>query len=367
MARYESDCTTLTGWSEVWNTNGVYTVTAKAAARSGSVFRYSAASNYDSFLRFTSADAQNVDAVLGVYHAGTNFQSARIVCRASGTANTPATYNGYIGGIRYDGSGNRFAIIEKMVGGTRTSLSTVSVGTRISSGAQRVWIRFNVTGTTSPVALKLRIWLYGAAEPTTWDIDTTDSSTPFTASGYTGLYAGATEAGNHDYDYLGVDTTGTTLLIVPEVPLASAMTLSTYEGQINFIYPGTEAITLYATSPIPVIRLQPDFISTTLAANAPIGSIAYLPPAIFLSSATYDSTWFQTVSLVGTAAQSVNITSFGNATMFLDYLFGESRAIIPVSDASLDVDNYSSNRDVYAPLPSVSGSGNYEINLVGVV
>jgi hypothetical protein len=73
------------------------------------------------------------------------------------------------------------------------------------------WIRFRVDNTTTPIALKARIWLDGSGEPGTWDVDTTETNvggTSITAAGWSGMFAfGAT---TWDTDDIAVATNGDT-------------------------------------------------------------------------------------------------------------------------------------------------------------
>ena len=71
------------------------------------------------------------------------------------------------------------------------------------------WIHFRAEGTTSPVTLKARIWAGDIGdEPETWDVNTTDSSSPITGAGWCGMFAfGAT---SWDTDAIAVGTNGDT-------------------------------------------------------------------------------------------------------------------------------------------------------------
>jgi hypothetical protein len=73
------------------------------------------------------------------------------------------------------------------------------------------WIRFRVENTTTPIALKARIWADGSGEPGTWNVDTTETNvggTSITAAGWSGMFAfGAT---TWDTDDIAVATNGDT-------------------------------------------------------------------------------------------------------------------------------------------------------------
>lgn len=366
MARYESDCKSLTGWSEPWNTNGTFTLTAVAAARSGYVFRYSAANTYDSFLRLDAADALNFDGVLIVYHAATAQQSAKIVCRASGTADNPATYGGYICGVEYDSSGNRVLALSKMAAGTKTSLTSASVNTQIASGAQRIIVRLNVVE-TSPVQIRARAWTYGAAEPTTWDIDTTDSSSPITTSGYSGIYASGVESGNHDFDYFGVNTAGSTLLIIPEPPTASAINITSNACTINFQHPPLCELSITSLVPLGVVTQYPDTAAIALAGTAPQWSISFASPTISVALLEYAASFSQTITLAANAPQTLIPDTSGIVAIEIGNVAGEAQASLPTSQAMLDWVVAGQSIGATSYIPQTLGVGTIEIPLVGAV
>lgn len=85
-----------------------------------------------------------------------------------------------------------FMAIQKQVGGTATTLGS-EVAAHINHTANTfIWVRAMAGGS----ALKMKLWAYGTSEPTTWQLQITDTS--FTAAGQAGvrslLAAGNTNA-----------------------------------------------------------------------------------------------------------------------------------------------------------------------------
>lgn len=70
--------------------------------------------------------------------------------------------------------------IRKDVAGSFTNVGSTAVAPFTYAAGTQVWMRFATDGP----ALRVRVWLYGTAEPSTWLLDTTD--TTFTAAGATG-------------------------------------------------------------------------------------------------------------------------------------------------------------------------------------
>lgn len=119
--------------------------------------------------------------------------------RGAGTAGSESGYWCYLNRA----SGTGVLTVKKIVSGTVTSLATYSL--TLPTTETDYFIRFRVNGTT----LRARAWKYDAAEPTTWQIDTTDSSV--TAAGYVGLAYQAlvsNTAGFHLPGFVSVGTAG---------------------------------------------------------------------------------------------------------------------------------------------------------------
>jgi hypothetical protein len=92
--------------------------------------------------------------------------------------------------------------IGKVVGGTNTTIGTGTAFTPVAD----TWyaVRMRVVGTS----IKARQWLAGDTEPSTWEIDTTDSEV--TAAGWVGILAGAVTSTIQKWRKFGVGTNGDT-------------------------------------------------------------------------------------------------------------------------------------------------------------
>jgi hypothetical protein len=118
--------------------------------------------------------------------------------RCSGSAGSE---NGY---VCYPVS-NKLRVAAYKAGASSTILESATLS--LTDGAW-YWIRLRVEATTSPVTLRARIWADGSGEPGTWDVNTTDSSSPITGAGWCGMFAfGAT---TWDTDDIAVGTNGDT-------------------------------------------------------------------------------------------------------------------------------------------------------------
>lgn len=83
--------------------------------------------------------------------------------------------------------GSSTLLLEKVVGGTRTTLA--SVPNRSFDVNRWYWARLNWRG----AALRARVWVSGEAEPKTWEMSATDTS--FTAGNNVALYGVTGAAG----------------------------------------------------------------------------------------------------------------------------------------------------------------------------
>lgn len=120
------------------------------------------------------------------------------------------------------------------------------------------WIRFRVENTTTPVALKARIWADGSGEPGTWNVDTTETNiggTSITTAGWSGMFAfGAT---TWDTDDIAVGTNGDTASMSGGGG-AQTLTATLFDDSVDTFYahsisqPGvaqTLTATLFSNSP----------------------------------------------------------------------------------------------------------------------
>jgi hypothetical protein len=87
--------------------------------------------------------------------------------------------NYYMVDVRFNTDQTVGLRIRRRVAGTNTTISSATTSLSYSAGTA-VWLRFQTVGP----ALRCRVWLHGATEPSTWDIDTTDTNV--TAAGAVG-------------------------------------------------------------------------------------------------------------------------------------------------------------------------------------
>ena len=128
---------------------------------------------------------------------------------------------------RYDGAGH--IAFFKNVGGTKTTVTSVAF---TPTSGTFYWLRFVVQGS----AIQIRHWADGSSEPSTWDINTTDTS--ITAAGKVGLYGFNNFARNDTFDsYTAADiVTGTPIPLVGTIPsgssLSGALTIGAFRGTV---------------------------------------------------------------------------------------------------------------------------------------
>ncbi|UDY36949.1 PKD domain-containing protein [Dermatobacter hominis] len=90
--------------------------------------------------------------------------------------------------LRAQAGGAVTAQVVRVVGGAETVVQTLATVPGLSWGAgQYVKVRFEAQG-TSPTALRAKVWADGAAEPTSWTLQTTDSTAGLQAGGGIGLW-----------------------------------------------------------------------------------------------------------------------------------------------------------------------------------
>lgn len=182
----------------------------QAEAISGSVsgqeLKITIASDGDRYVSFDPAGNTNnadVEVLASLYMVASdpadNTSHAGVFVRRTG-ANSAE--NAYYASFRTDGSFNRTIFsIRKHVAG---SSSNVSADTGVTWDINtRYWVRLRAIGTS----LKAKFWEDGSAEPSSWNVDTTDSDV--TGSGYVGLFA-YDQNGDPAFDYFSVAVGGGT-------------------------------------------------------------------------------------------------------------------------------------------------------------
>lgn len=90
------------------------------------------------------------------------------------------TSNSYLARVEFTTAQAVALTIRRRLTGTETSLAGGTVAGLTHAAGTRFAVRFQITGST----LKARVWLASAPEPTTWNVETTDSN--LTAAGQIG-------------------------------------------------------------------------------------------------------------------------------------------------------------------------------------
>ena len=98
-----------------------------------------------------------------------------------------------------------------VVGGVETTLGSTTAAGLVVAPGQQLRVRLQVTG-TSPTTVSAKAWLAGSAEPTTWQLASTDSAAALQAPGAVGLVTylsgSATAPVTVSWDDLAVTTRG---------------------------------------------------------------------------------------------------------------------------------------------------------------
>ena len=88
--------------------------------------------------------------------------------------------------LRFLAGGSVAESLVAVVGGTSTTLKTITVAGLTYTPGAVLEVKMQVTG-TSPTTLNSRVWLQGAVEPTTWQVSTTDSTAGLQLAGAVAL------------------------------------------------------------------------------------------------------------------------------------------------------------------------------------
>jgi hypothetical protein len=179
------------GWGSA-DTGGAYTLTGAAADFDvdGSIGTMSVPANASRTASLLSTLVRDVDV------------TARFALSAVPVGDT---VNGILRGRRIDASNRYGAValvdtagavtvaVDRLVGGVNTILgSFAATGVTLVAGTY-LRVRFQVSG-AYPTTLRVRAWLDGDSEPTTWASEQTDSSAALQTAGSIGILSGANAA-----------------------------------------------------------------------------------------------------------------------------------------------------------------------------
>ena len=88
--------------------------------------------------------------------------------------------------LKISSTGSSSLYLTRLVGGTETTLQSITVpGLTVAAGDQ-LRLRMTVTG-AAPAALRAKVWRDGAAEPATWLVTAGDASASLQSAGSVGL------------------------------------------------------------------------------------------------------------------------------------------------------------------------------------
>lgn len=170
-----------TGWTARWvTTNVTNNVVSDAIGDGGQILRSTSTADARRLLSWDTvdADANRADVeILCRFRASSvttgSTDSLRMHVRASGAAAAETGYHLTIPSA----SGANYTV-NKYVSGSATALATVAMDVSANTLYN---IRFRVNGTT----IRAKVWKDGQAEPTDWQVDTTDSSV--SSAGWVGV------------------------------------------------------------------------------------------------------------------------------------------------------------------------------------
>jgi len=183
-----------TGWTSRWDAGGTFTGLLDAGFPSGKGARLVSAASTDKFFSFDAAPSiKNVSIVGQVRVSGTGA-GAVAIARGAGASTTET---GYRFGFNGDGAN---VTLSSYKTGTFASHATAAFAYAASTF---YWFRFDVADSGSNALLRAKIWTGALSdEPSAWTITFTDSSSPITAAGWSGIYNGGTL--NYDFGHFQV-------------------------------------------------------------------------------------------------------------------------------------------------------------------
>jgi uncharacterized phage protein (TIGR02218 family) len=187
------------GWTQRYSTvNATFEVAADATAPSGKTVNIntpSGASSTPHILTLDGFSAADCEVLALVRPHVRYYDPIHIIVRGSGETGSE-TY--YCAALYY----TNMIRIGRLNAGVSNTIASASFN---YSENTRYWIRFRAVGTS----LKFKMWLYGAAEPGAWNVETTNSS--ITAAGWTGFGNKNTLSRDGDVAWFGVSTNGETV------------------------------------------------------------------------------------------------------------------------------------------------------------
>ena len=176
FSQYADTAAMKVNWDSVWNAVDYELHGGATEIGNKALDQTAMGTNARRFIRYNSQGETTGDVeVLALISASTalSFQYY-IVLHGSGSAGDE---NGYFA-VRAT-SGSQGFRVQKCVNGSFTNLATVAK-TWTASVDTYNWIRFRREGTS----LKAKVWDFGSSEPSSWNIDVTDTSL---SSGHVGL------------------------------------------------------------------------------------------------------------------------------------------------------------------------------------
>lgn len=206
--------------------------------------------------------------------------------------------NYYRGDVIYNADGTVDVLWQRVLAGAFTVISsTVRTALTDSAGAW-YWVRGRASG-TSPTTLQMKVWADGTAEPSTWSVETTDSSAALQVASGLGVRGGLGAATSNspvviswdDLETLTYRPTVTTPRLV--TPNVAAITTTRY------------APTATATAGVTSV---PGVAAVVTTRYAPQLQLAVIPPARTVSTTSYAPTVATPCTVTpGVAAVSITV------------------------------------------------------------
>lgn len=263
-----------TGWTVRWTSTGAtWLVRADAPSTAGKYLEFARTTTARRLLSFDSVDSDSGrdNAEVFARFRTSSFTSANqfyLIVRGSGAA---ATEGGY---VLVNNSETSISII-KLVSGTATTLTTVTVPTMANN--TYYGIRFRANGT----ALKAKIWnSQTSSEPSAWNIEITDAS--ITGTGYAGIGNNAS-TGLHRWDDVAFGTSGDTAAFPTSAEVRETQDVLLVLESGDTVVRSTQVAAMVLGGTPPVIR-ETQFAALVMIAPAPpmrVTQFAALPLAQF--------------------------------------------------------------------------------------